>query len=109
MERGTGFSKPNLTCIDRLALPLNVAPTREAAIKDLRANARDCAFYWHNVQRVDLTAYNTNESADDLEDLRKALGANQISLWSGGGVTGVLKSMERALWVAVDWLGQLVA
>ena len=81
-QRGTGFSKPNLTCIDQLALPLNVAPTREAAIKELRANSSDCAFYWHNVQRVDLTAYNTNESADDLEDLRKALGANQISLWS---------------------------
>lgn len=81
-QRGTGFSKPNLTCIDRLALPLNVAPTREAAIKELRANSSDCAFYWHNVQRVDLTAYNTNESADDLEDLRKALGASQISLWS---------------------------
>ena len=81
-QRGTGFSKPNLTCIDRLALPLNVAPTREAAIKELRANASDCAFYWRNVQRVDLSGYNTNESADDLEDLRKALGANQISLWS---------------------------
>ena len=81
-QRGTGFSKPNLTCIDQLALPLNVAPTRAAAIKELRANSSDCAFYWHNVQRVDLTAYNTNESADDLEDLRKALGANQISLWS---------------------------
>jgi hypothetical protein len=25
------------------------------------------------------------------------------------GVTGVLKSMERALWVAVDWIGQLIA
>ena len=32
-----------------------------------------------------------------------------FGLWSGGGVTGVLKSMERALWVAVDWLGQLIA
>jgi pimeloyl-ACP methyl ester carboxylesterase len=81
-QRGTGFSKPNLTCLDRLALPLDVAPAREAAIKELRENAHDCAFYWHNVQRVDLTGYNTNESADDLEDLRKALGANQISLWS---------------------------
>src|SRR5215212_3217327 len=81
-QRGTGFSKPNLTCLDRLALPLDVAPTREAAIKELRENAGDCAFYWHNVQRVDLTGYNTNESADDLEDLTKALGANQISLWS---------------------------
>lgn len=81
-QRGTGFSKPNLTCLNQLALPLDVAPTREAAIKELRENASDCAFYWHNVQRVDLTGYNTNESADDLEDLRKALGANQISLWS---------------------------
>ncbi len=43
---------------------------------------RSCASYWRNIQRVDLTGYNTNESADDLEDLRKALGANQISLWS---------------------------
>ena len=81
-QRGTGFSKPNITCLDRLALPLDVAPTREAAIKELRENAKDCAFYWHNIQRVDLTGYNTNESADDLEDLRKALGAEKISLWS---------------------------
>jgi pimeloyl-ACP methyl ester carboxylesterase len=81
-QRGTGFSKPNITCLNRLALPLDVAPTREAAIKELRQNAEDCAFYWHNVQRVDLTGYNSNESADDLEDLRNALGANQISLWS---------------------------
>jgi len=81
-QRGTGFSKPNLTCLNRLSLPLDIAPTREAALKELRENARDCAFYWHNVQRVDLTGYNTNESADDLDDLRKALGANQISLWS---------------------------
>lgn len=81
-QRGTDYSKPNLGCFDRLALPLDVAPTREAAIKELRENSRSCASYWRDIQRVDLTGYNTNESADDLEDLRKALGANQISLWS---------------------------
>src|SRR5215218_507487 len=81
-QRGTGYSKPNLGCFDRLALPLDVAPTREAAIKELRENSRSCASYWRDIQRVDLTGYNTNESADDLEDLRKALGVNQISLWS---------------------------
>ena len=81
-QRGTGYSKPNLGCFERLALPLDVAPTREAAIKELRENARGCVSYWRDIQRVDLTGYNTNESADDLEDLRKALGANQISLWS---------------------------
>ena len=81
-QRGTGFSKPNLGCFDRLSLPLDVAPTREAAIKALRESADSCKSYWRDIQRVDLTGYNTNESADDLEDLRKALGANQISLWS---------------------------
>src|SRR5215813_13532249 len=81
-QRGTGYSKPNLGCFDQLALPLDVAPTREAAINELRENSRSCASYWRDIQRVDLTGYNTNESADDLEDLRKALGANQISLWS---------------------------
>jgi pimeloyl-ACP methyl ester carboxylesterase len=81
-QRGTGWSKPNLGCFERLALPLDVAPSKEAVIKELRENSRNCADYWHNLQRVDLTAYNTNESADDLEDLRKALGANQISLWT---------------------------
>jgi pimeloyl-ACP methyl ester carboxylesterase len=81
-QRGVGYSKPYLQCFDRLALPLDVAPTREAAIKELREKSRSCASYWRDIQRVDLTGYNTNESADDLEDLRKALGVTQISLWS---------------------------
>jgi pimeloyl-ACP methyl ester carboxylesterase len=81
-QRGTGNSKPNLTCYERMALPLDVAPSRQAVLNELRQNARACAFYWRDIQRVDLTGYNTNESADDLEDLRKALGANQISLWT---------------------------
>ncbi|HEX7332636.1 MAG TPA: alpha/beta fold hydrolase [Pyrinomonadaceae bacterium] len=81
-QRGTGRSKPNLSCYDRLAMPLDVAPSRQAVMEQLRASAHNCAGYWREVQRVDLNGYNTNESADDLEDLRKALGANKISLWS---------------------------
>jgi pimeloyl-ACP methyl ester carboxylesterase len=63
-------------------LPLDVAPSRELALKELRENAKGCASYWRDIQRVDLTGYNSNESADDLEDLRKALGATKISLWA---------------------------
>lgn len=48
----------------------------------LRKKARGCIAYWRDVLRVDLTRCNTNESADDREDLRQALGAKQISLWS---------------------------
>ncbi len=81
-QRGTGFSKPNLTCLPRIDLPLDVIPSRETVIRTMLQRSKDCAFYWSKVQRVDLAAYNTNESADDLEDLRKALGAKQVSLWS---------------------------
>ena len=81
-QRGTGYAKPNLGCYEQLKMPLDVAPSRAAAVEELRKNARGCIQYWRDIQRVDLTGYNTNESADDLEDLRKALGVKQISLWS---------------------------
>ena len=80
-QRGTGHSKPSLGCYERMALPLDVAPTRELALKELRENAKGCATYWRDIQRVDLTGYNTIESADDLDDLRKALGVPKITLW----------------------------
>src|SRR6185369_2059011 len=44
-QRGTGYSKPNLGCFDRLSLPLDAAPTREAAIKELLENSRGCVSY----------------------------------------------------------------
>ncbi len=81
-QRGTGMSKPNLTCLQRTDLALDVVPSREAVGRIMRERSRDCAIYWSQIQRVDLNSYNTNESADDLEDLRKALGAKQVSLWS---------------------------
>lgn len=81
-QRGIGMSKPSIGCWDLLlSIPLDVTPSREALIQAYQARSRECADYWRNVQRVDLGAYHTNESADDLEDLRKALGARQISLW----------------------------
>jgi pimeloyl-ACP methyl ester carboxylesterase len=80
-QRGTGYSKPNLGCYERMTVPLDVAPTPELVLKELRENAKGCISYWRDIQRVDLTGYNSNESADDLEDLRKALGAPKISLW----------------------------
>src|SRR6476660_1841592 len=34
-QRGTGYSKPNLGCYERLSLPLDVAPSRELVMKAL--------------------------------------------------------------------------
>src|SRR5215216_4740521 len=52
-QRGTGYSKPNLGCFERLSLSLDVAPTREAAVKELRENSQGCISYWRDIQRVD--------------------------------------------------------
>jgi pimeloyl-ACP methyl ester carboxylesterase len=80
-QRGTGYSKPNLGCYEHWDFPVNVAPSLDAMLKVARERSKDCAHYWRDIQRVDLAGYNTNESADDLEDLRRALGAEKISLW----------------------------
>jgi pimeloyl-ACP methyl ester carboxylesterase len=80
-QRGTGMSKPNLVCRERLQLPLEKAHLREAVLEEFRRQGRACAQSWR-AQGVDLLGYSTNESADDLEDLRKALGAPKLSLWA---------------------------
>ena len=80
-QRGIGMSKPNIGCIQTLNLRIDEPATREEFIRVFKERARDCVDYWRDFQRVDLRGYNTNESADDLESLRKALGASKISLW----------------------------
>lgn len=83
-QRGTGMSSPNLQCP-----PATIPPdTFETTAKWLRAYSqfvRSCTEHWR-AQGVDLTTYNSNASADDLEDLRRAIGAKRLSLvaWSYG-------------------------
>ena len=81
-QRGTGLPKPNLNCQGKESITRGEkAPNREEVLDLLRKQSRVCAQYWRD-QGVDLAGYNTNESADDLDALRKALGAEKISLWA---------------------------
>jgi hypothetical protein len=32
-----------------------------------------------------------------------------FALFSGGGIENVLRTMERTLWAAVDWVGHLMS
>ena len=80
-QRATGLSRPSLPCRGTLDYPLDKPGDPQEILRLFSERARACAEYWKE-QGVDLSGYNTNESADDLEDLRKALGAEKISLWS---------------------------
>jgi pimeloyl-ACP methyl ester carboxylesterase/beta-lactamase class A len=79
-QRGTGMSRPGLVCSRTWGLPLdrpgNPGEIRHILKMSLRACARELAG-----QGIDLSGYNTEESADDVEALRKALGAEKITLW----------------------------
>jgi pimeloyl-ACP methyl ester carboxylesterase len=80
-QRGVGLSKPCLECPQALDYPLDRPGDREAMLALYRERSRACARFWTD-QGVELSAYNTNESADDIEALRQALGVETISLWS---------------------------
>jgi len=64
-------------------------------LNDSRERSRKCAESLRS-QGIDLSAYNMNESADDLEDLLIALGAKKISLLGfSGGATLALATLRR--------------
>lgn len=79
-QRGTGASSPRLDCDEKAPYPADRPVTRASRLKVYRAAARRCARSWRR-RGVDLGAYNTNASADDLNDVRKALGAEKMVLW----------------------------
>jgi pimeloyl-ACP methyl ester carboxylesterase len=83
-QRGTGLSSPNLQCPPP-EFPADVFETTDNYLQAYSQFVRKCADHWR-AEKVDLSAYNSNESADDLEDLRLALGVERLNLlaWSYG-------------------------
>jgi pimeloyl-ACP methyl ester carboxylesterase len=78
-QRGTGLSQQLPPCRDRWSVPLDVPATRDQIEAEVQRHARVCAVQWRS-EGVDLDAYNTEDSADDIDDLRRALGAPRIAL-----------------------------
>ena len=78
-QRGTGRSIPRLACPNEGSIPSDVFASRERMIELYGAAAERCA---ERVRAggVDPSDFNTQESADDLEDIRRALGAERIRL-----------------------------
>lgn len=79
-QRGVGASRPRLDCDETVPYSVDRPVTRASRLKVYRAAARRCAESWRR-RGVDLGAYDTNASADDLDDVRKALGAEKMVLW----------------------------
>lgn len=78
-QRGTGLSEPTLQCVTKGSLPANAFESEAKAALALGGIVRPCV----RLVRGDghsPEAYNSDASADDLDDLRAALGADKLRL-----------------------------
>lgn len=77
-QRGTGLSRPRLVCGPAGEIPGEAFASREAVLAVLGPAVEHCAEEWRG--RVDLGAFDTRESADDVDAVRRALGAPRMNL-----------------------------
>ncbi len=80
-QRGTGRSIPNLSCRNSLALPTNITENiADQLFNNVLEACQECAEEFVKMG-INLQGYNSLESAVDIEDLRKALGYESITLY----------------------------
>ena len=80
-QRGTGGSLPKLFCPGIFAdLPPTMLRSQEDATKAFIEGARRCAVAMRE-KGIDFDGYTILESADDIDDLRRALKLEKVSLW----------------------------
>lgn len=78
-QRGIGMSEPAIDCPVDASPPTDVFRRRERLVQFLRDRVIACARRFRD-NGIDPTAYNTIESADDIEALRLVVGVEQIDL-----------------------------
>src|SRR6185436_5509060 len=97
-QRGINESEPDMRCTEPYLIPPGEPVDRAKGGAIVAESMRKCAARLG----VDLTAYNTRESAADLDDLRKALGAKKLVLWGISYGTHLSSAMLRYHPDAVD-------
>ena len=82
-QRGTGSSEPlNAICPPGSMLPRHSAADPRRILEELRPRVQRCLADAAD-REIDIAGLTTAESADDLEALRRALGARRLTLLAG--------------------------
>ncbi len=79
-QRGTGRAEPSLNISGRTAMPADATLDEDASRLYVTEKAKAAAAEIAS-RGINLSSYNTAENADDVEDLRKALGAEKLTVW----------------------------
>ena len=118
-QRGTGssggLSNALPYCKAEPAFDRTKPVTRESITAFTRDGLRRC-FDWWESQGIDIDGYTTLENAQDVEDLRRALGARKLNLWgiSYGSHLGLAfmkyhgRSVNKAVLSGIEGLDQTI-
>jgi pimeloyl-ACP methyl ester carboxylesterase len=79
-QRGTGASKTAPKCVSSYTLPLTTKLTNKSVTQLYQKSADECVKFWKS-EGVDILGYTTKQSALDIDDLRKHLKAQKVTLW----------------------------
>jgi pimeloyl-ACP methyl ester carboxylesterase/cytochrome c-type biogenesis protein CcmH/NrfG len=103
-QRGAGASTPQMGCPGTVAdLPATALRSREDMRRAFMEMARKCAEEKLG-QGVDFDGFTILESADDVDDLRRALGLKKVSLWGHSSGTQLAFATLRRHEAAIDRL-----
>jgi pimeloyl-ACP methyl ester carboxylesterase len=100
-QRGSGASEPDMRCTESSMLPFARPLERSEAEGILAASMKKC-FERLATSGIDATAYTTRESADDIDELRIALGADKVTLWGISYGTHLALASLRAHGAHID-------
>ena len=78
-QRGTGDAKPELACSHSHMFPMAPSPTPAERLEVIERLSMSCADQVR-AHGIDLSAYNSQESADDIADLARHLNVEKIVL-----------------------------
>ena len=81
-QRGIGSSVPNTICEGPQDFPLDADITEEESAEAFREASAKCKAFWEE-QGLDLGSLTVIEAAGDVNDVRKALGYDQIIVFGG--------------------------
>jgi pimeloyl-ACP methyl ester carboxylesterase len=95
-QRGAGLSEPSLHCGELTGLSFAGESIDDPVRRDVyRDAARACRNRFLE-RGVDLSVFNTEESAADVDDLRRALGVEQLNLYAGSYGTRLTLEVMRS-------------
>jgi len=81
-QRGIGPSKPTTLIQGAQPVPLDLSATEAERAEAVRASAKREKAFW--IERgLDLEGFTVIEAAADVNDVRRALGYDRITLWGG--------------------------